>query len=132
MSSVAFSSTIPPNVAQIDATARTGPAQNQTVGQAAPDPPEDTVKLSDSAQAEAMYQSGQSVSSIASSLGTTVDTVDSYLDITATAVSPQAAISHMGASAPKSAPAAATAPAASTTPAASAAPATSAKVDVKA
>ena len=43
--------------------------------------PEDTVKLSASAQARQMYQSGQSVSSIASSLGTSASTVDSYLGI---------------------------------------------------
>jgi DNA-binding NarL/FixJ family response regulator len=42
---------------------------------------EDTVKLSDQAQAKLMYKQGQSVTSIASQLGTTAKTVDSYLGI---------------------------------------------------
>jgi len=66
----------------MQATARTGPAQVE----AATTPEEDTVKLSAGAQAETMHQAGQSVSSIASSLGTDVSTVDSYLGITVAAV----------------------------------------------
>jgi len=45
---------------------------------------EDTVKLSAAAQAKAMHQSGQSIASIASALGTDTKTVDSYLGITVT------------------------------------------------
>jgi len=98
----------------MNAAARTGPEQEQniveavhvTVGQAPPAFPEDTVTLSAAAQAQMMHQSGQSVSSIASSLGTSVSTVDSYLGITAATVSSQVAISTAEASTPKAAPAA--------------------------
>ena len=78
MSSISFPISAPSNVSQMQATARTGPAQAET----ATTPEEDTVKLSASAQAETMHQAGQSISSIASLLGTTVSTIDSYLGIT--------------------------------------------------
>ena len=78
MSSISFSGFTPLNVTQTQAIARTGPAQAESVAT----PEEDTVKLSDSAQAESMHQAGQSISSIASSLGTNVSTVDGYLGIT--------------------------------------------------
>jgi len=78
MSSISFPISAPSNVSQMQATARTGPAQAET----ATTPEEDTVKLSASAQAETMHQAGQSISSIASSLGTDVSTIDSYLGIT--------------------------------------------------
>jgi hypothetical protein len=78
MSSIAFSNFTPSNVTQMEATSRTGPAPAEV----APVPEEDTVKLSDAAQAETMHQAGQSISAIASSLGTNVSTVDSYLGIT--------------------------------------------------
>jgi hypothetical protein len=42
----------------------------------------DTVTLSAAAQAKVLHQSGQSVASIASSLGTDTKTVDEYLGIT--------------------------------------------------
>ena len=42
---------------------------------------EDTVQISAAAQATLMHQSGQSVESIASSLGTGAATVDSYLGV---------------------------------------------------
>ena len=45
---------------------------------------EDTVTLSAAAQAKVLHQSGQSVASIASSLGTDTKTVDEYLGITVT------------------------------------------------
>jgi len=115
MSSIGFSSFTPSNVTQIESTARTGPAQANP----APAPEEDTVQLSAAAQAQAMHQSGQSVSSIASSLGTSVSIVDSYLGITASVSVPLTA-----------APAAHAASAAKTVPAApaSTAPAPTAKV----
>ena len=78
MSSIAFSNFTPSNVSQMAATARTGPTRTETI----PAPEGDTVKLSAAAQAATMHQAGQSVSSIASSLGTSVSTVDSYLVIT--------------------------------------------------
>jgi hypothetical protein len=46
----------------------------------------DTVEISDSAQAIALNQQGQSVSQIAVSLGITTQEVDSYLGITPTPV----------------------------------------------
>lgn len=107
MSSIAFPGITASSDTQMNAIARTGPVQNQTTSQSAPNPTEDTVKISASAQAQAMYQSGQSVTSIASSLGASVNIVDSYLGITATAVSSQVVIAHAGGSAPKAAPVAA-------------------------
>jgi len=62
MSSISFPISAPSNVTQMQATARTGPAQ----AEAATIPEEDTVKLSAGAQAETMHQAGQSISSIAS------------------------------------------------------------------
>ena len=44
----------------------------------------DTVTLSAAAQAKVLHQSGQSVASIASALGTDTKTVDDYLGITVT------------------------------------------------
>ena len=107
MSSIAFSNFTPSNVTQIAATARTGPAHADPI----PAPEEDTVKLSAAAQAESMHQAGQSISSIASSLGASVSTVDSYLGIAVTIAVPLTA-----------APAAHAAPAAKAEPAAAALP----------
>jgi hypothetical protein len=53
--------------------AKTTPATTTSKG--------DTVTLSAAAQAKALHQSGQSVASIASSLGTDTKTVDEYLGI---------------------------------------------------
>jgi len=107
MSSISFSGFAPSNVAQMQATARTGPAQPETVVT----PEEDTVKLSASAQAETLHQAGQSISSIASSLGTDISTVDSYLGITVAAAVPLAAAPSVHvAHAAKVAPAATTEP----------------------
>ena len=105
MSSISFPISAPSNVSQMQATARTGPAQAET----ATTPEEDTVKLSASAQAETMHQAGQSISSIASLLGTTVSTIDSYLGITvAVAVPLTSAPSVHAAPAAKVAPTATT------------------------
>jgi hypothetical protein len=76
---------------------------------------QDTVQISAAAQAKLLHQAGQSVNSIASALGTSVSTVDSYLGITVAVSVPLVA-----ASSAKAAPAA---------PAATAATAT--KVDIK-
>jgi hypothetical protein len=130
MSSIAFPGITASSDTQMNAIARTGPVQNQTTSQSAPNPTEDTVKISASAQAQAMYQSGQSVTSIASSLGASVNIVDSYLGITA--VSSQVVIAHAGGSAQKAAPAAAPAAASTASSAPAAAAPAPAKVDVKA
>jgi hypothetical protein len=82
-------SAIPPNVAQVSATARTGPAQVTPPPAAAPE--EDTVKLSVGAQVASLHESGQSPASIASALGTNVTTVDSYLGIVPTVAVPTTA-----------------------------------------
>lgn len=87
MSSIAFNSFTPSNAAQMTATARTGPAPDAPV----PGSEEDTVTLSASAQAEALHQGGASVSSIAASLGTSEQIVDSYLSISPAASVPVAA-----------------------------------------
>jgi len=107
MSSIGFLNFTPSNVTQMAATARTGPAQADPT----PAPEEDTVKLSASAQAETMHQAGQSISSIASSLGTSVSTVDSYLGIAvAIAVPLTAAPATHAAPVAKAEPAAASIP----------------------
>lgn len=51
---------------------------------------EDTVKISAAAQARLLHQSGESVANIASSLGTSTATVDSYLGIQVTQAIDQA------------------------------------------
>jgi hypothetical protein len=53
-----------------------------------PAPASDTVKLSAAAQVHALYQQGESASTIASSLGTDIATVDSDLGITTTSTGP--------------------------------------------
>jgi hypothetical protein len=120
MSSVAFNLSTPSNVTQMAATARTGPAPAEptpAASEPAPAASEDTVTLSASAQAEALYHGGQSVASIASSLGTSVQLVDSYLSIT-----PTVAVAVSAAPAVHSAPAAHVASATAAAPAAQATP----------
>jgi hypothetical protein len=102
MSSIGFTDFTPSNVTQMAATARTGPAQANPV----PTPEEDTVKLSAAAQAETMHQAGQTISAIASSLGTNVSTVDSYLGITVAVAVPLTAAPAAAAPTAKAAPAA--------------------------
>jgi 3-hydroxy-3-methylglutaryl CoA synthase len=108
MSSIGFPITTALSQAQAAATVSAPPAQTQPAPQTAQSLPEDTVTLSAAAQANAMYQSGQSVSSIASSLGASASIVDSYLGI-ATAI----AVPLHAAHAAHAAPAKAAAPAAS-------------------
>jgi hypothetical protein len=109
MSSIGFPISTAVNEAQAATTARTAPAQTQPAPQAAQNLPEDTVTLSAAAQANAMYQSGQSVSSIASSLGASASTVDSYLGITAAVAVPLHAAHAAHAAPPKAAAPAASA-----------------------
>jgi hypothetical protein len=68
------------NTAELPAT--TSSTQTGAATKAATDSQEDTVKLSTAAQAKLLYKQGQSVSAIASSLGTTAKEVDDYLGIT--------------------------------------------------
>lgn len=91
----------------------------------------DTVKLTASKQAEAMYQSGESVSSISSSLGISESMVDSYLGITPTVSVPTTVSAH-GAHAAASTQASAGTTDQSTASAGSAARPAPAKVDIKA
>lgn len=120
MSSFAIQPVAPSNVTQSEATARTGPAPAQAAPTAGE--PQDTVKLTDSQQAETMYQSGDSVSSISSSLGVSESIVDSYLGIVPTVSVPTSVATpgtHSSTTEAQSTSAATTKPAA-------------AKVDVKA
>lgn len=55
--------------------------QTEQTTQAAVNSTQDTVKISDSAQAKLLYRQGESVKSIAAALGTTTKTVDEYLNI---------------------------------------------------
>ena len=86
MSSLAISSVTSSNDTQTAVAARTPGTQTKTPATVAAKVPEDTVKLSEAAQAKQMHSSGQSVSAIATALGTSVSTVDSYLGITDTAL----------------------------------------------
>ena len=63
------------NTAQTSAGAKVA-ATSQTTSQ------DDSVKLSTQAQAKSLYKEGQSVSTIASSLGTDTKTINNYLGIT--------------------------------------------------
>jgi hypothetical protein len=85
MASISFPTTAGnlPDRTQIDSTAKTAAVQvEQTAPAATPSAPQDTVKISDAAQARLLHQAGESVNSIASALGTDSKTVDSYLGIT--------------------------------------------------
>ncbi|MGA2807684.1 MAG: hypothetical protein ABSE87_06080 [Terracidiphilus sp.] len=140
MSSFAISGITSSNAPQVAEPASAGTVQNQAAQAAVPTAvpaasslPEDTVTLSVPAQAQQMYQSGDSVSTIATSLGTSVSTVDSYLGVAdATAVPLKIASGGHGAPAKTAEPAApaASAPAASA-PAAPTATSEPAKVAVK-
>lgn len=57
-------------------------AQASTTTQTTSSDQEDSVKLSTEAQAKMLYKQGQSVSTIAASLGTDTKTVNNYLGIT--------------------------------------------------
>jgi hypothetical protein len=109
MSSFAISSIAPVSGQDNTPAVRATPAPPQPAPQAAA-PQEDTVQLSVTAQAQAMYQSGQSVSSIASSLGASVSLVDSYLGI-ATTIAVPTSVGHSS-HGPTAAPAKAPVPAA--------------------
>jgi DNA-binding NarL/FixJ family response regulator len=56
--------------------------QTERTTEAAANSAQDTVKISDSAQAKLLHRQGESVKSIAAALGTTTKTVDNYLGIT--------------------------------------------------
>lgn len=113
MSSFAISSLVPLNVTGSNAVSHTTSAQPQPQAAPAASAPEDTVKLSDSAQAQALYQSGDSVSSISSALGLSTSVVDSYLGITqAVSVPTHVAAQH---SAPAASSSSQAAPAQATT-----------------
>jgi hypothetical protein len=73
---------IPSDATQHVATKTTTPVAATSKG--------DTVTLSAAAQAKVLHQSGQSVASIASALGTDSKTVDSYLGIDVTTAVDQA------------------------------------------
>jgi DNA-binding NarL/FixJ family response regulator len=80
--SISISSTLPaPSVAVTSPSTKAAAAQpaRQPANAAA-----DTVQLSESQQVYQLYNQGQAVSQIASSLSITVDAVNSYLGITAT------------------------------------------------
>jgi DNA-binding NarL/FixJ family response regulator len=64
------------NTTQATAAPQAAATQAATASQ------EDSVKLSSEAQAKLLYKQGQSVSNIASSLGTDTKTVNNYLGIT--------------------------------------------------
>jgi hypothetical protein len=81
MSSISISSTLPalaPAVA--NASAKPASAQPQPTTNASAD----TVRLSESQQVNQLYNQGQEVSQIATSLSLSVSDVNSYLGITAT------------------------------------------------
>lgn len=63
-------------------TAATGSQGNSSNSSPQPASGSDTVKLSATAQALAMYQQGVSVNLIAANLGVSTAVVDSYLDLT--------------------------------------------------
>ncbi len=75
--SISISSTLPaPPPAAANAAAKPAPAQPTTNASA------DTVRLSETQQIYQLYNQGQAVSQIATSLSITVSEVNSYLGIT--------------------------------------------------
>jgi hypothetical protein len=114
MASISFPTTTGnmPDRTQIDSATKAVEVQaEQTAQTTTASAPQDTVRISDAAQARLLHQQGLSVSSIASALGTDSKTVDSYLGIT-TQVLGQAILA---AASKPAAPAAATAAATATT-----------------
>jgi hypothetical protein len=78
------------NTTQATPADATQQATTATTTPAATTSKADTVTLSAAAQARVLHQSGQSIASIASALGTDTKTVDSYLGITVTQAIDQA------------------------------------------
>jgi hypothetical protein len=85
----AISNATPSSAVQATATAKTAPVQDKTASSSQ----EDTVKISQAAQAKLLHKQGESVSTIASSLGTDVSSIDGYLGIKATTQVAQASTS---------------------------------------
>jgi hypothetical protein len=86
MSSIAFSGALGnmSSAAQINSTGKTASTQaasTTSTDQASGNLKEDTVKLSVAAQAKMMHRQGLSASVIAASLGTSVASIDGYLNI---------------------------------------------------
>jgi len=83
--SISISSTLPaPSPAAVNAAARPAPAQPaQPTTNASPD----TVKLSESQQVYQLYNQGQAVSQIATTLSLSISEVNSYLGITSSSSS---------------------------------------------
>jgi hypothetical protein len=113
MASIAISSASPTYATQASASAKTTPEQAGTMQESPAVLKPDTVKLSPMAQAKMMYRTGQSLTLIASTLGTSVATIDGYLNIK---VATQAAATPTPAPAAQAEPAKQTAPAEQATP----------------
>lgn len=87
MASISFPTTASnmPNRTQVDSAAKTAVVQTeQPTKTTATTASDDSVQISAAAQAKLLHQSGQSVTSIASALGTDTKTVDDYLGIATT------------------------------------------------
>jgi DNA-binding NarL/FixJ family response regulator len=81
--SISISSSLStPSLAATNSAATSAPARNP---QPTKTNPGDTVKLSESQQVVQLYNQGQQVSQIATSLALPVETVNSYLEITGSA-----------------------------------------------
>jgi hypothetical protein len=85
MASLAISSATPTNVTQNQPVAQSSPAPTDSASRKPATLQPDTVKISLAAQAKLMHRQGQSISTIAHSLGTNVTEIDGYLSIKAAA-----------------------------------------------
>lgn len=81
MASISLFNTVD-NLYSTTQTATDNTAQTAAATQTAATSQEDSVKLSTEAQAKSLYKQGQSVSTIAASLGTDTKTVNNYLGLT--------------------------------------------------
>lgn len=87
MASISFPTTTGnmPDTTQIDSTTKAAVVETEkTPATTTTSSTKDAVEISAAAQAKLLHQQGQSISSIASALGTDTKTVDDYLGITLT------------------------------------------------
>lgn len=102
LSSFSFPNALPTNVDEIEVTARTGPAQPQQPETVANSQPGDSVTISLAAQAQSLYEAGDTVSSISASLGISVSMIDSFLNISQPTAVPTTIPVHASTPAPAS------------------------------
>jgi hypothetical protein len=126
MASMAISSATPSYGTQATTAPKPAPAQTESTAKSTVRTSQDTVRISQAAQAKMMHRQGLSVAVIATSLGTNVASVDGYLNIkaaTQAAATPTPAPTEQAETDAHTAPAAQAAPTAQAVPTTATAPA---------